>query len=225
MRHDEEIFSVSWKPEGVWDAMPSNSNFEGPFLASSVGSIIKQATIRVWDRNGKDVTMIKPSDKDAKDRKQLKNCLPITWASWTQDVNEIDKETKLELVSCGRLGEIIGFAESGTMPDVHHSLHSNYTIFGIVQCGDVLWSLSYEPIIIGWNMKHDYVESVIPTFKGVSSIQVSPVDYTRVVFGGMDAMIRIVGMPNGYPEISTSKVPTVTSKLKGKVTAVRLTSI
>jgi hypothetical protein len=180
---------------------------------------LKPSTIRVWDRKGKDIAILRPVEKEEK--KMSKNFLPALWARDAFGGTD-DGGTRLQLVTSGRQGEIISWSESATVADEIHSLHSNYTIFGVIQCGDVLWSLSYEPVIVGWNLKHNYVEAVIPSFRGVCSLQASPLDYTRVAIGGMDNAIRVIGMESGYPELAPSKVPTVTAKLKGKVTAVSL---
>jgi hypothetical protein len=94
----------------------------------------------------------------------------------------------------------------------------------MVQCGDILWSLSYEPIIVGFNLREMEVECVIPTFKGATMIVPSLVDPTRVAIGGTDSVIRVLNCIEGYPTNPESclKAPMNSHKLKGKVTCVSL---
>ena len=218
MRHEEEMFFLSWQPDGVWDTCHDMKGFTPPFLISSVATV-KQPSIRVWDRNGRDVKMLHPWEKDMRGAKLSKSFIPICWS-------RNPNTGKLALISCGRQGEIICYSD--TMKDVIHSLHSNYTIFGLIQCGDILWSLSYEPYIVGWNLRTEQPHAILPGFRGVCTLQPSPMEGSRVALGGGDNMIRIIkmGSPN-YPDLLPVEVdpPIVSTRVSGRITAVNIYTI
>jgi hypothetical protein len=97
----------------------------------------------------------------------------------------------------------------------------------MVQCGDILWSLSHEPIIVGFNLRKMEVECVIPTFKGATMIVPSLVDPTRVAIGGTvgtESVIRVLNCTEEYPTNPESclKAPMDSHKLKGKLSCVSL---
>jgi hypothetical protein len=104
----------------------------------------------------------------------------------------------------------------------YFQVHTHNAIFAIIQCGDILWSFSYEAMIVGWNLRTMELECVIPTFKGACTLAPSPVDSSRLAVGGTDSVIRVLKCVSGYPTSGDvcTKAPVITHKLKGKVTAV-----
>jgi len=90
----------------------------------------------------------------------------------------------------------------------------------MVQCGDILWSLSFEPIIIGWNLAKEDLECIVPTFRGLNALVPSPQFPSLVVMGGVDMHLRSIFMDDGYPECSSSRRPNMTFRLRGKITCV-----
>ena len=92
----------------------------------------------------------------------------------------------------------------------------------MIQCGDILWSLSYEPMIVGWNLRTAEIECVVPTLKGISAMHLSPIDASRLAIAGSDSVIRVLKCEPGYPEVGNSctRAPTSTQRLRGKITAV-----
>jgi hypothetical protein len=214
MRHEEEIFSLSWQPEGEWDTCGKVAEVKKPLFVSSIASP-KQPSIRVWDRTGVDVKILHPWDKEMRTEKLSKSFVP---SQWGRD----PKTGKVVLFTCGKSGEILSYSD--TVKDEVHSLHTNYTIFGLVQCGDILWSLSYEPFIVGWNLRTEEPELLISAFRGICTIQASPMDSSRVGIGGGDNMIRVVKMGNpDYPELKPMEIeaPICSKRVTGRITAVR----
>ena len=214
MRHEEQVFSVSWKPAGLWSTVPTLKKFVEPFLVSSIASI-KPPSIIVWDRRGKEVTKLLPWELDSIARKLVQTYIPCIWLT-----HPVTKE--VGLVSCDFEGHVIIWTEEmvGT-PQKLHVLTSNFVVFGFVQCGDILWTLTQEPVIMGWNFVTGKTECVIPTYEGICSIQTSPLEQSHVALGGMDCAVRIIKMGADYPQDAEEAVPIISIPIKGKITAVR----
>jgi len=215
MRHEEEIYTLIWQPAGIWETCNDSKGFKKPFLVSSIATM-KQPSIRVWDATGRDVKLLRPWTKDMRTGKAVKSFGPSC-------IGKDPKTNRLVLFTCGKHGEILSFANS--IVDHVHNIHTSTIIFGLIQCGDILWSLSHEPLIVGWNLNTQQPEVVIPTFRGISTMQFSPMESSRLALGGGDGMIRIVKIENpDYPEVGPIEIeaPIVSPRVTGKVTAVSL---
>lgn len=83
-----------------------------------------------------------------------------------------------------------------------------------------MWSTSYEPVIVGWNLRTGMVSCIIPTFKGVCAITPSPSVGSLIGFGGSDGWIRVIDFTKNYPAKSAAKPPGLTFRMKSKIMAV-----
>lgn len=91
-----------------------------------------------------------------------------------------------------------------------------------MQCGDIIWSTSYEPVIVGWDLRKMAVSCVIPTFKGICSIAPSPSYGGFIGVGGTDAFIRVMDFTEEYPNKAASKAPLLTIRMRSKIMAVNM---
>jgi WD40 repeat protein len=213
VRHEERIYTIAWKPAGPWTTVPKLRKLPEPYLMSSIASI-KPPSIRIWDCHAKEITILHPSEVDTKSRKLVETYVPALWVT-----HPITNE--VALVSSGLDGEVVIWADNkNIVPQTLHTLCTNYVVSAFVQSGDILWTLTAEPLIVGLNLRTGET-SIIPTYNGICTMQASPLEHTRVAVGGMDSSIRILKMGAGYPQAADQDAPIVSAELKGKITAVR----
>jgi len=236
MRHDEEISCIAWRPPtSIWNALAPEDK---PVLISTVNSA-KTPAVRVWSDSGDDLAVLSPwgeSDpKGSRPQKVIGTCYwmqnPLTNSQTLVSPggpcfplylsqNYIFCSHSKELFNVtGRQGELVGWTE-GVEEISLHKIHNHAMIFGIVQCGDILWSLSYAPMIAGWNLRTGTVECIIPTSRGLNCLVPSPLEHTRVAIGGADNFIRVIQFGQSYPKANPVKAPIISQRLKGKIYSV-----
>ncbi|ODN03766.1 Gem-associated protein 5 [Orchesella cincta] len=212
VRHEEEIVGTLWCPKVGWNPNRSDSKTKSDaILASSVQSL-KAPTIRLWGKNAEDRGIYQVWEKERHGAKPFRNFSPLLWAT--------DPNSGLPLLlTSAKQGQIMSYSSDSILPDIVHDVHQHSSIFGLVQCGDILWSTSYEPVIVGWNLRTMKVSCVIPTFKGVCAITPSPSVESLLAVGGNDACIRAVNFSTDYPRKNCLLSPSISSRMRSKIMA------
>ena len=219
MHHDADLVSLTWDPTGSWKAVDLDSHHEPPLLISAVNTI-NEPTIRVWDRTGNDVTVLKVTESEEVQaaaaplnigRRTPKIFVPV---GWIRDplTNQIRLYSSVK-------SSIVSWTSVGSYEPVH-TLHSGGQVFCIVQTGDVIWSFGRETMIVGWNLRESKQHSIIPVIKGICCVQTSSVCSQEVALGGADGILRVLTMQEGYPGRAARSVPVQTFNVDSRVTAV-----
>jgi len=219
LKNPEEIFSVAWKPNGKWSGAVKLRTQVEPFVATSYTSF-KPPCVKVCDREGKDIVILSQDEPKPilTDKKMTVRSVPSLWIHLPSDSEEQDRQ--LTMVSIDTEGKVVSWNQTKTPPEIVHSLHQNCQVFGLIQSGDVLWSISKEPYIIGWNLRSSKVEAIIPTYAGICSISGNSIEGTRFAVGGVDSYIRVLKVDPDYPNGKIPEMPLLPSRLQGKITAV-----
>ncbi|CAL8125894.1 unnamed protein product [Orchesella dallaii] len=212
VRHDEEVVGTLWCPTQEWNSNRSDSkNKSGAILASSVQSV-KPPTIRLWSKNAEDRGIYQVWEKEKHGSKPFRNFSSLLWATDPNSGSSF-------LLTSAKHGQIISYSSDSLLPEFVHDVHQHSSIFGLVQCGDILWSTSFEPVIVGWNLRTMKVSCVIPTFKGVCAISSSPSVESLLAVGGNDACVRAVNFVSDYPRKNSVGPPVVSARMRSKIMA------
>ena len=219
MHHDADLVSLTWDPTGNWKAVDLDSHHEPPLLISALNTV-NEPTIRVWDKTGRDVTVLKVTESEEAQaaaapliagRRTPKVFIPVGWIR--------DPVTNQIRLYSSVKNSIVSWTSVGSYEPVH-TLHSGGQVFGIIQTGDVIWSVGREAMIIGWNIRENKQHLIIPVIKGICYAQASSVSSQEVALGGADGILRVLTMQEGYPGRTAHSVPVQTFNVDSRVTAV-----